>query len=463
MKFPLATGCLALVFGCAGMRLAAQQNPALVPSHVVASQAETAKPIPAPSKQQRLLFDDLNSHLPKWLRFSGEYRLRGEGYTGGAFKPDHDDAYLLSRLRLNMTIRPAAWLKFSFQAQDAHVFWKSQRPAAPPFQDTFDLRQGYVEIGDIEKGTVGFRAGRQELAFGDERLIGNANWLNTARSFDGLRGTYRRKGYRLDAFASRVVRLQDRELDWETPGNNFYGIYGGLEQLVPKAIVEPYFLWRRSSGLKTETGTPGISNFATVGFRWVGKLPANWDYGVEAAKQNGSLGTDSISAWAGHWVLGYSLASARLHPRLSLEYNFASGDHNSTDGKRGTFDQLYATAHDKYGLADQVGWKNIRNARASVELRPTKKWAVVGRYDAWWLADSHDALYSAANSVVAKVASGTAGRFVGQEVDAVVAYNLSRQFQFSGGFGHIFPGTFLKNATPGHSYNFPYATTSFVF
>ena len=443
--------------------LVAQPNLAAAQPTLPAQPAQTAAQGPAANTKQHLLSDELNSHLPKWLRFSGEYRLRGEGYTGGAFKPDHDDAYLLSRIRLNMTIQPESWLKFSFQAQDARVFWKNQHTAAPPFQDAIDLRQGYVEVGDTEKGTFGFRAGRQELAFGDERLIGNANWLNTARSFDGLRGTYRRKGYRLDAFASRVVKLQDREFDWSTPGNNFYGIYGGLETLVPKATVEPYFLWRRSSGLKTEIGTPGISNFATVGVRWVGKLPANWDYGIEAAKQNGSLGTDSIDAWAGHWVLGYTAASAKLHPRWSVEYNYASGDHNSTDGKKGTFDQLYATAHDKYGLADQVGWKNIRNARAGIELKPTKKWAVVGRYDAWWLADSHDALYSAANSVIAKVASGTAGRFVGQEVDSVVAYNFSRQFQFSGGFGHIFPGTFLNHATPGKSYNFPYATTTFVF
>jgi|SRR5882762_844302 len=433
-------------------------------ANAVAQQA-LAPPAPqAAPKATALLSDSLNSELPKWLHFSGDYRLRVEGFTAGGFKPNNDDAYLLSRLRLNMTVQPQSWLKFAFQAQDAHVFWKNQNPAAPPFQDALDLRQGYVELGDIEKKTVGVRAGRQELAFGDERLIGNTNWLNTARSFDGLRGTYRNKGYRVDVFATRVVRLQDREFDWETPGNNFYGIYGGMEKVIPKATVEPYFLWRRGSGLKTETGvTESVMNFGTVGFRWVGKLPANLDYVVEVAKQNGSLGTDSISAWAGHCVLGQTFAKTKLHPRFSVEYNYASGDRNPADGKRGTFDQLYATAHDKYGLADQVGWKNIRNARLGVDLKPARKWAIAGRYDAWWLADSHDALYSAANTIIARVSAGTAGRFVGQELDSVVAYSLSKQFQFAGGFGHIFPGTFLNHATPGNSYNFPYATTTFTF
>jgi hypothetical protein len=146
-----------------------------------------------------------------------------------------------------------------------------------------------------------------------------------------------------------------------------------------------------------------------------------------------------------------------------VEYNYASGDRNPQDGTRGTFDQLYSTAHDKYGLADQVGWKNIRNLRGGMDLQLAKKWGLVGRYDAWWLADTHDALYSASSSVVARSVNGAAGRFVGQELDTVLAYTFSQQLQISGGYGHIFPGTFLTHTTPGQSYNFPYVSTTLVF
>ncbi len=443
MKLTLTYLCALLLAALAVSNLAAQQTPS--------------------DATNQLFSDKLDSTLPKWLRFSGEYRARVEGFTGGGFKPNSEDAYLLSRLRINMMVQPESWLKFAFQAQDAHVFWKNQNPAAPPYQDAMDLRLGYVEMGDIEKRTLGFRAGRQELNFGDQRLIGSLNWTNTARSFDALRGTYSHDGYRVDLFAASVVNLVDGQFDKSANGNYLYGVYGGMAKLVPNATVEPYFLWRRSSGLVTELGTPGIENFGTVGLRFVGKLPANWDYGLEMDKQAGSLGTDSIGAWAGHWVLGHTLSTAHLHPRIALEYNYASGDDNPKDGHRGTFDQLYPTGHDKYGMADQVGWKNIRNARASLETKPAKKWAAVARYDAWWLADPHDALYNAASAVVARVSNGTAGRFVGQELDGEVAYDLTRQFQFGGGFGHIFPGTFLNNATPGKAYNYPYASTTFVF
>jgi len=432
---------------CFVARLTAQQQP----------------PSPKEVAGNQLLSDGVNGDLPKWLRVGSEYRARFEGYTGGGFKPNSEDAYFLSRLRINMFLLPTTWLRFGFQGQDAHVFGKNQNPAVPPYQDSMDLRQAYVEFGDVEKKSVGVRAGRQELAFGDERLLGNANWLNTARSFDALRGTIRHGGFRADLFAARVVKLQDGEFDWSTPGNNLYGVYGGIEKLVPSATVEPYFLWRRQSALKTELGMPGISNFATVGVRWVGKLPANLDYGTEMDKQAGSLGTDTISAWAGHWLLGKTLINMRFKPHFSVEYNYASGDRNPTDGTRSTFDQLYPTGHDKYGLDDQVGWKNIRNARAGVDLKLAKKWGLRNRYDAWWLADPHDALYTAASTVVARNTAGTAGRFVGQELDSVVAYTFSKYLQVSGGYGHIFPGTFLNHTTPGESYNFPYASTTLVF
>jgi len=52
-------------------------------------------------------------------------------------------------------------------------------PAAPPFQNTMDLRLAYMEIGETEKGTAALRVGRQELVFGDQRLIGHLNWVNT--------------------------------------------------------------------------------------------------------------------------------------------------------------------------------------------------------------------------------------------------------------------------------------------
>jgi hypothetical protein len=399
----------------------------------------------------------------KRVEFGGELRARLEGLTGISFKQDNRDLYLLTRVRIDVKVRATDWLKFMAEGQDAHALWRNQKPEGPPYQDTFDLRQGYVELGNTETGSLGLRFGRQVLAFGDQRLIGPSNWSNTSRTFDGFHADFRRNGYRVDAIAVSVVDIREGHFNGHTPGNNLYGAYGKLERLIPSATIEPFFFWRRESGLTTEAGSPGILNFGTFGIRWAGRLPDGFDYSTEMARQVGSLGTDSISAWAGHWELGYTLAGVRANPRVLAEFNYATGDHNPNDGRRQTFDQLYPTAHEKYGMADEVGWKNIEHLRAGVELKPKPGWMVSIKENVWWLADSHDALYNTSSHPVAYVPNGTAGRYVGQELDVFTSYSLPHQVLIGSGFGRIFPGTFLRNATSGTPLNVYYTFASYTF
>jgi hypothetical protein len=389
--------------------------------------------------------DELNDRLPDWLHFSGEFRTRAEAVTGIGFRDGNDDDYLLSRLRIDMTVQAADWLKLQFQGQDARAFWNHRVPAAPPMEQTMNLRIAYLELGDSEKKTLGLRVGRQEILLGDQRLVGNSNWLNVPRVFDAVRLTIRHNGYRFDAFASNAVQPVNGKFDrpFRQKADNFYGIYGGLEKMVPHAVVEPYVLWRVTRNLLTEFSRPGNRDFKTVGVRWGGTLPSNFDYQSEMAVQRGGLGTDRMAAWAGHWLLGYSLATPHK-TRLFAEYNFASGDRNPRDGVEGTFDQLYPTGHDRYGLADQVGWRNIEDARVGPELHPRKALLVAASYHPYWLASATDALYGANGMPIARRADGSAGRRVGQEGDVSVLYNLNRQIQCGAGFAHLFSGTFLR-------------------
>ena len=73
--------------------------------------------------------EQLNAELPTWLRFSGNYQGRVEGYSGGGYKDNSSDAYFLNRFRLNMTVTPSSWVKFRFEAQDSRVWGKNQVPA----------------------------------------------------------------------------------------------------------------------------------------------------------------------------------------------------------------------------------------------------------------------------------------------------------------------------------------------
>ena len=179
----------------------------------------------------------------------------------------------------------------------------------------------------------------------------------------------------------------------------------------------------------------------------VGKLPARLDYNVETALQRGSLGPDAISAWAGHWQLRESLPGAGAAAHHG-EYNFASGDANPTDGVRGTFDQLYPTAHDKYGLADQVGWRNIHHVRIGVDVTPIKATPIAVSYHYYWLAEARDALYAASGAPIARVIAGAASTRVGQEIDVQMSRPLTPQLMLSAGYSHLVTGSLSQT---GHS------------
>ncbi|HVW83537.1 MAG TPA: alginate export family protein [Bryobacteraceae bacterium] len=404
---------------------------------------------------------EVNKALPSWIRFAGEFRTRFEGYTGGSFKPSATDAYTLTRLKLDLTIKPTSWLKFFGEGFDARVIGRS--PALPPYQNTWDIRQAYIELGDTEKQMLGLRAGRQVINLGDQRLMGESPFSNVERTFDAIRGAFRMDGYRVDVISASVVNVVDGTWDHHQQGNDIHGLYGGIERLIPGATIEPYVFWRLQPRVKNEEGAIASVNEKVGGFRWVGTLPADFDYGVEMVREFGSLGADRIHAWAGHWVVGHTFQSAWATPRAYVEFNHASGDGNAKDGIRGTFDQLYPSGHDKYGLSDEIGWRNMSDFRTGLETRPRRNLKVNLEYNDWHLASRYDAMYNSSGTALFRSANGTAGTHIGQELDIIGTLTLFAPLQAGAGFARIFPGEFLKHVTPGQPYNFPYVMFTYTF
>jgi hypothetical protein len=410
----------------------------------------------------------LNSHLPSWLSFNGEYRARvEEGLSGKSklFAADSGDTYFLNRIRLGVTVKPAKWLKFYAEGQDARAFYKDP-PRTSQFYDLYDLRQACMQLGVGEKGTFSLTAGRQEFYWGDGRLVASNRWSFPSRTFDAVRMSFHHNGYRLDAFAASAVPITPAtNSGFSEPqfGNNIHGLYGGIEKLVPGAIIEPYVFWRIGAPVTGEDKKPGNLNFKAAGFRWNGKLPRGFDYATETVLERGKVANSDFRAWAGHWVLGRTW-NLRWHPRFFGEYNYATGDNNPTDNTVQTFDVIYPSTHLKWGETDQVGWRNIHDVRAGIEIAPSRNWTASANYHSYWLANVHDGLYAGNGSaVIVRVAAGTAGRWVGQEADVQGSYKFSNGIEVGSGIGHIFPGTFIKRASAGHAYNYPYIMMIYSF
>jgi hypothetical protein len=431
---------------------APETPPAQQPPSSVAQQA------PPPARPPYL--NRANELMPTWLRVRGEFRERVEGFDNAGFTESRDDMYYLSRFRFNATATSKLFA-VTVQAQDARVGRKTVGPTGTPFKAAFDLRQAFADVGTLRSPVVA-RVGRQELAFGDQRLLGHLNWTNAGRTFDAARVTFKSKVAQVDVFGASIVRILDDEFDKSGNGNRFAGAYASSGNVLPKGTVEPYVFWRRDLNQLPEVGARGTLQQVTSGVRLVGPMPAALDYNVEMDVQTGSLSTDDVRAWAGHWQLRSTLPGKKaLH--VTGEYNYASGDKDPSDGTRGTFDQLYPTGHDKYGLADQVGWRNIHDLHVGFDVTPFKAMPVALNYHSYWLAQERDGLYAANGALLARVVAGATSRKVGQEIDLQVARPLTPQIALAAGYSHLFAGPFLKQATPGKSYAGPFVMLTYVF
>ena len=120
--------------------------------------------------------------------FSGQARLRYErdvGFTLKGYQPGAEDDLLLERVRLDFSARLWNRPRLFLQLQDAHAFLTtledSDFPASNPIEDTLDIRQLYGEWERIGGSALGFRIGRQQISYGDQRVFGPGNWGNTGR------------------------------------------------------------------------------------------------------------------------------------------------------------------------------------------------------------------------------------------------------------------------------------------
>lgn len=409
-------------------------------------------------------FDALNKQLPRWIRLGMDHRFRMEGYTAVRFREDNDDRWFLNRFRANVTLIPTSWWSFTFQGQDSRVFFKSNPAGQNPYINRTDLRMAFTTIGDPSRNPVAVRFGRQELAYGDERIIGAANWGNVARTFDAAKLMLHTGKWQFDVVSAAVVAPQLRGISHHNEGNNLHFVYGKWTNPVPDTSIEPYVIWRVGAG-DALTGFLHQDRRVT-GVRVAGKLPAQFDYTTEWVAQTGNvvdkLGKETVRAFAQHTVIRHTFEEIRWHPRAIGEFNYSSGDRDPGDHRSGTFDQIYPTPHEKYGLADQVGWQNVHHISGGVEANPRKPLVLRALVHDWYLAQARDGLYSSGGALVFRDSSGQSGRHIGEEVDIIAQYNWGPRY-VGGGFGHLFPGAFLQAQSPGAGLNYIYLNAGYRF
>jgi hypothetical protein len=300
-----------------------------------------------------------------------------------------------------------------------------------------------IKLVDIDGHPAYVRVGRQELLFGSQRLVSPLDWANTRRTFQGVRAFRQGENFDVDLFWAQPVIPNPTRLDSVDNNQNFAGAWSTYRPEKGHTL-DFYYLFLDNTNHVTQQGIVRAPfNAHTIGTRFAGdRNNFLWDF--EAALQLGERGAQDIVAGMASTGVGYHFASAPLNPTFWVYYDYASGSRNPGHSTYSTFNQLYPFGHYYLGWIDLVGRQNINDFNLHLYAYPANWLTCWVQYHHFWLDQKRDALYNAAGNAIRRSATGTAGSDVGDEVDFVLNFHLTKHSDILTGYSRLFGGEFMR-------------------
>jgi hypothetical protein len=317
-------------------------------------------------------------------------------------------------------------------------------------------RQGFLDGAEPATGDAALDfVKRRRLG---ERLIGNLDFPNVGRRFDGATASadLGRAGA-LELFALRplagafnYVDAFER-LDIDAYGASLTGRYG---QWIPATEARLFAIGYRDQRPVARAAAAGDLSLSTFG----GSLLAGregWDALGWAAIQRGSFGSRDQRAWAALAELGYRFTGARGAPSLHLGFERASG--GGAEGDHASFFNLLPTNHKFYGALDYMAFSNLRDLFLETRWNPAAKLALGAALHDFSLVDRADAWYGGSGALSDRelgyvARRPAAGRFassdLGRELDLNATVSLPRKIDLKLEAGRFFGGAAAREVLP---------------
>lgn len=397
-----------------------------------------------------------------YLSFGGDVRyqyfhIKNENWGDS---PEDKDGFLFSRLLLHGDLHAGKYLRAFVQLQSSMVSGKTE--TSPVDEDPLEVHQAFIDLylNTGKKNRITLRTGRQELAYGSQRLIAVRDGPNNRQSFDALKIMLAGKNYKADLFTSRYVKAKKGLFnDGFNKDAKFWGVYVTKNKIPVLQNIDVYYmgLWKRKS-VFDEAGAKELRY--SVGSRiWSSK--GAFKYDAEGLYQFGEFGNKDINAWTLSLNMAYKFSNIKFKPELGLKTEAISGDAHYGDDKLQSFNPLFPRGG-YFGLASLIGPANLYDVHPSLQLELTKKLFLDVDYDLFWRYSINDGIYTPG---VALIYSGKNNpyRFIGAQLSGNIFYTPNSMLYFRGEFTRFYSGPFLKAAGPGKDILFTGITAQLKF
>lgn len=399
-----------------------------------------------------------------YLSLGGEARERYEYFDNYNWtETPRDSGYALQRYFMHGDFHFGDHVRLFGQVQSSLENGRAGGPRPSIDKNELDLHQGFLDLnlglpGDT---SLTLRSGRQELAFGSQRIIAVREGPNVRQSFDGFRVMYRAGGLAVDGIATRPVESNVYTFDDGT--NHDQGLWGAYSVFplpgTTKINTDLYYLGLYRQNAKFNQGTAKETRHSVGARIW--RTAAPLDCNFEALYQWGSFGQGDIRAWTVASDTGYRMEDLPLTPRFALKADIASGDHDPHNPDLQTFNPLFPKGayFSEDGL---IGPANFININPSVELHLPKNLTLTANWDFFWRESLHDGVY---NNAVVLVRSGTttSARYIGSQPQVQFEWDVQRHLTIVAIYAHFLAGPFLRDSGPGQDVDYVTTWISYKF
>ncbi|RDS84221.1 alginate export family protein [Dyella psychrodurans] len=366
----------------------------------------------------------------------------------GVTRGKHQD-YLLHRLELHADAHITADTRVFVQLENALAPWL-QHPT-PVDVNRLDLRLFFLDtkkkLGD---GEFKLRVGRQEIAFDLQRFVSVRDGPNVRQAYDAIWADYETRDWRFTGFTSQPVQYRN-QTDFDDFSNRhltFSGVRAQRRMSATSELSVSFSEFRQDNvHFLAATGDETRKN---VDVHYNGTYDGlDWD--IEGMHQDGSIGPKDVNAWAFGSLSGYTLSGLPWAPRIGLQWDAASGDHNLSDNHVGTFNPLFPNGY-YVTLSGYTGYTNFIHVKPSLTLKPLQALKLIASVGLLWRQTTHDAIYVQPDLPVPGTA-GEAGKRSSTYGQLQATWNVSRSLSFDAEFDRYWVAEALRRAG-GHDSDF---------
>jgi Alginate export len=400
-----------------------------------------------------------------YVSFGGELREQYQHFNNlnfGDVPPatkEISTGQLWHRVMVHSNVEIGSQVRIFVQLNSTFRFF-NPNPVTPEIDENqLSLHQAFIDY-KFGKHFI-LRAGRQEMGYGNNRILTFREGPNTRLAFDAVVLKYTNQKRKIDLLALTPVVSKQFVFDDQSFKETVFGIYG-TEFLVPKKLLLDYYVLSFGSDIRKYNFITGKETRQSFGLRFFSQNPT-FNYELETAYQTGKFNNSKIRAYAFSADASYVLNKTNSFI-IGVSGNYISGDKDKTDNILNTYNLIFSKP--SYGLAAPIGSSNITNVNPYLKINPIKKLNVYAGVYFLSRQSNQDGTYSPGMAQVRPTPANlftSAKKAIGTQYAVETGYNVNQHFFFAVDAAYLKADSYVKETGKGKDITYLSFKAAFKF